>query len=68
MNKLIMTAAVLVLSLPAQAQSIDEKSGINSALGLAPKTEDFCQRRCDQRYVRNRVEPTYRREGDKADN
>ncbi len=33
--------AVTVGVLPANAQSIGEKSGINSTLGIAPKTEDF---------------------------
>jgi putative membrane protein len=30
-----------VLGSPALAQSVGEKTGVNSALGIAPKTEDF---------------------------
>jgi putative membrane protein len=33
--------AVLSSVTPASAQSIGEKSGVNSTLGIAPKTEDF---------------------------
>jgi putative membrane protein len=33
--------AVLSFAMPAAAQSIGEKTGVNSALGVAPKTEDF---------------------------
>ena len=35
------TAAVLALNAPAFAQSAAEKTGVNSTLGIAPKTEDF---------------------------
>jgi putative membrane protein len=31
----------LVLTSSASAQSVGEKTGVNSALGIAPKTEDF---------------------------
>jgi putative membrane protein len=44
MKKSIITAAafaVALLSTAATAQSVGEKSGVNSALGIAPKTEDF---------------------------
>lgn len=42
MRKLgIMAAIVLLSSTTAHAQSIGEKTGVNSALGIAPKTEDF---------------------------
>lgn len=43
MNKLpIVSAAVLVAATaPASAQSIPEKTGVNQALGVAPKTQDF---------------------------
>jgi putative membrane protein len=34
-------ALAAVLASPALAQSAGEKTGINSALGIAPKTEDF---------------------------
>jgi len=33
--------AATLLSVPASAQSIGERSGVNSALGVTPKTEDF---------------------------
>ncbi|MDO9411623.1 MAG: DUF4142 domain-containing protein [Pseudolabrys sp.] len=42
MKKLLLAAAtVVVLASPAFAQSVPEKTGINSTLGIAPKTEDF---------------------------
>jgi putative membrane protein len=34
-------AALAICMSPALAQSVGEKSGINSALGITPKTEDF---------------------------
>jgi putative membrane protein len=37
---MIATACLLVAA-PVYAQSVGEKSGINSALGVSPKTEDF---------------------------
>lgn len=42
MKKLILIAAAgIAFALPAHAQSVGEKTGINSTLGIAPKTEDF---------------------------
>ncbi|MCK1518400.1 DUF4142 domain-containing protein [Bradyrhizobium sp. 190] len=42
MKKSILAFAVLAaLASPSFSQSIGEKSGVNSALGIAPKTEDF---------------------------
>lgn len=44
MNKLLLaTAAVLTLALSsaASAQSVGEKTGVNSVLGVAPSTADF---------------------------
>lgn len=42
MKKLILIlAATTMLSGPVLAQSIGEKIGVNSTLGIAPKTEDF---------------------------
>src|ERR1700747_1669739 len=43
MMKIIVLAFALstVLALSASAQSGGEKTGVNSALGIAPKTEDF---------------------------
>ena len=43
MNKiaLIAAAATLLLSSAASAQSVGEKTGINSTLGIAPTTADF---------------------------
>jgi putative membrane protein len=42
MKKLILLAAlVTALSSAAFAQSTGEQTGVNSALGIAPKTEDF---------------------------
>ncbi len=47
MNKLIATSACAVVLLapvlifPAHGQSVGEKTGVNSALGIAPTTQDF---------------------------
>lgn len=42
MKKLILSAAlVTAFNSAAFAQSVSEQTGINSALGIAPKTEDF---------------------------
>jgi putative membrane protein len=43
MNKAILAVAVAVTltSSAALAQSVGEKTGVNSVLGIAPKTEDF---------------------------
>jgi putative membrane protein len=42
MKKAILAFAVFAaLSTPSFAQSVGEKTGVNSALGIAPKTEDF---------------------------
>jgi hypothetical protein len=37
-------ALVAVLGTPSFAQSVGEKTGVNSALGIAPKTEDFIRK------------------------
>jgi len=34
-------AALVAIAAPAFAQSVPEKTGVNSALGIAPKTQDF---------------------------
>ena len=41
MKRTIIAAACVLLAGPALAQSLGEKTGVNSALGIAPKTEDF---------------------------
>jgi putative membrane protein len=43
MKRILMAAALLAAAsaTPAFAQSAAEKTGVNSALGIAPKTEDF---------------------------
>ncbi len=41
MKIITLSAAVLLVATSALAQSAAEKSGVNSALGVAPKTEDF---------------------------
>lgn len=42
MKKTALAFAVLaVFASPSFAQSVGEKTGVNSALGIAPKTEDF---------------------------
>jgi len=38
---LVSAAALLAATAPAFAQSIPEKTGVNQALGVAPKTQDF---------------------------
>jgi putative membrane protein len=41
MKRTIIAIGCLVLAGPALAQSVGEKTGVNSALGIAPSTEDF---------------------------
>jgi putative membrane protein len=42
MKKFVLAAALTIpLAASALAQSLGEKTGVNSALGIAPKTEDF---------------------------
>lgn len=42
MKKYILAAAIAaILAGPAFAQTVPEKTGVNSTLGIAPKTEDF---------------------------
>jgi len=41
MRRTMIATACLLLVAPALAQSIGEKTGINSALGVSPTTEDF---------------------------
>src|ERR1700744_1483618 len=38
---LALTLSAILMSSPAFAQSAGEKTGVNSMLGIAPKTEDF---------------------------
>ncbi|TBR23570.1 MAG: DUF4142 domain-containing protein [Reyranella sp.] len=38
---LVAVSALLLASVAAVAQSLPEKAGVNSALGVAPKTQDF---------------------------
>jgi putative membrane protein len=38
---LLITACILLVTSLAYAQSIPERAGVNSTLGIAPKTEDF---------------------------
>jgi putative membrane protein len=42
MNKiLLLTAAGVLIAAPAYAQSVPERTGVNSALGVSPSTTDF---------------------------
>jgi putative membrane protein len=41
MKSFLLASSLIVLAMAASAQSIPEKMGVNSALGVAPKTEDF---------------------------
>jgi len=40
-RSLLAFACISLLATPAMAQSVGEKTGVNSVLGVAPKTEDF---------------------------
>ena len=45
MKRLVLPFALgAVVVSPAFAQSADEKTGVNSVLGIAPKTEDFIKK------------------------
>jgi putative membrane protein len=41
MKRILLVGAALLLTAPVMAQSVGEKTGVNSVLGIAPKTEDF---------------------------
>ncbi|MGJ5207579.1 DUF4142 domain-containing protein [Bradyrhizobium sp. HKCCYLR20261] len=41
MRRTLIALGCLMLAGPALAQSVGEKTGVNSALGIAPSTEDF---------------------------
>lgn len=41
MKSFALTAIAIMLAGPALAQSATEKTGVNSLIGIAPKTEDF---------------------------
>jgi putative membrane protein len=41
MRRTMIATACILLAAPALAQSVGEKTGINSALGVSPTTEDF---------------------------
>ncbi|CCD92400.1 conserved exported hypothetical protein [Bradyrhizobium sp. ORS 375] len=41
MKRTIIAISCLMLAGPALAQSVGEKTGVNSALGITPSTEDF---------------------------
>jgi putative membrane protein len=41
MKKIVLTAAIVMAATSALGQSAAEKSGANSLVGVAPKTEDF---------------------------
>jgi putative membrane protein len=41
MRKILLLGLCLFVAGPAFAQSVGEKTGVNSALGIAPKTSDF---------------------------
>ena len=43
MRKYVLMAAALLVASPAVAQSLSEKSGVNSALGVSPSTNDFAK-------------------------
>jgi putative membrane protein len=39
----VTAALTVVLATPVYAQSVPERTGVNSVLGVAPKTEDFVE-------------------------
>jgi putative membrane protein len=41
MNKFLLAAAFTLFAFAANAQSVGEKTGVNSALGVSPSTQDF---------------------------
>jgi putative membrane protein len=41
MKRIALLSAVMLIAGPAFAQSVSEKSGVNSALGISPTTADF---------------------------
>src|ERR1043165_9539645 len=41
MKTLILASSIVFLAAAAFAQSASEKTGVNSALGIAPKSQDF---------------------------
>jgi putative membrane protein len=41
MNRTILVLATLLVAAPALAQSVGEKTGVNSVLGVSPSTADF---------------------------
>ena len=41
MKRLLIIVASLLVAAPALAQSVGEKTGVNSMLGVSPSTEDF---------------------------
>jgi putative membrane protein len=43
MNRLVIVAVCSLLALPAVAETVGEKTGINATLGIAPTTKDFVQ-------------------------
>jgi putative membrane protein len=43
MKKLLFGVALALIALPAFAETLGEKTGINSTLGIAPTTKDFVQ-------------------------
>jgi putative membrane protein len=43
MGKIVFVAACSLLAMPAFAETVGEKTGINSTLGIAPTTKDFVQ-------------------------
>jgi putative membrane protein len=40
---LALLATPVLLAIPASAQSLGEKTGVNSTLGMSPSTADFVQ-------------------------
>jgi len=43
MNKTMLIAVCSLVAFPARAETVGEKTGVNSTLGIAPTTSDFVQ-------------------------
>ena len=41
MRRILIATACLMIAAPALAQSVGEKTGVNSMLGVSPSTSDF---------------------------
>ena len=66
MKRMIIAAACVLLAGPALAQSLGEKTGVNSALGVAPATADFVKEVAISDMFEIEFEQARRAEGQRA--